>query len=297
MNQPPKLISIDVGACPGWTLQKAEATTTTFIRCVSDDEAMEIFEAASFCRMYATKPTYRLLTSSYRVWQQTFTRAAEAKKEEWTPDLAEDLLSAFVGWLLVWRLILDQAEHDLSARFGADSVELTSFRAARRAAYDGSQSYRIVEALRNIVQHREMLPVILNRIKELDHASGLPVSKVSYKFPVSYLLASPKCPATIRAEFATTPSAEFELPAVIDGAMAAITPVLTALVQISTPELTKHILYLRKLFSETAPVPPLLLRVPRPAAGSKILSFNVEMQPLLDLAYLVQHAPIPQTGA
>ena len=294
MSQPPEVLTIDVGGCEGWTLQRADSTTTTSIRPVDGDEVERIDRAVEFCRRYVISPPYRLLTSSHRVWQQTYARAIEVEREDFNPSLTEDLLGALVGWLLIWRLTLDQAAHDLSERFGRESVQLASFRAATRAAYDSSQAYRIVEALRNIVQHREMPPILLTRSNRLDVASGLPVAVTLCKFPASYLLRSPKCPATVRAELSLTPNAEFELSNVVDDAMTAMMTVLLELARISVPEMIEHVRYLRMLFSETDPVPPLLLRVLRPTADDTVGGFDVQMKHLLDLAYVVQNAPLGQ---
>jgi hypothetical protein len=291
LSKPQPRVTIDVGGCEGWTLQSAGATTT-FVRCVDADEAEQITAAATFCRKYATMPTHRLLASSFRVWKQTFDRIANAKRDEWQPALTEDLLGAFVGWILIWRLVFDQAEHDLSSRFGSDSEQLTQFRLARKAAYDASRGYRVVEALRNLVQHREMPSLHLNRTEELDQATSQRVSRVSYKFSVSDLLNSPKCPATIKKEFGGNPGTELELPDLIDEAMTALNPVLLELTKISTPELITYVNLLRRIFAEAADM-PLLLRLTPPLAGSKYIGVNVEMVPLHDLQFLVKNAPFP----
>jgi len=206
-TKPQQQFNINLGTCPEWTLQKADATTT-FVRCVTAAEVEQIIKAASFCRKYATIPTHRLLSSSFRVWQQTFDRAANAKRGEWNPALAEDLLGAFVGWLLIWRLVLDQAAHDLSSRFGNDSEQLTKFRLSTHNAYDSSRPYRVVDALRNLVQHRGMPSLTLNRTEKLDKDTGRIVTQVSYTFPVSDLLNSPKCPAKVKREFRDQPDME-----------------------------------------------------------------------------------------
>ena len=46
LSQPRPKFTIDLGSCPGWTLQSAGATTT-FVRCVEADEAEQIKAAAS----------------------------------------------------------------------------------------------------------------------------------------------------------------------------------------------------------------------------------------------------------
>jgi hypothetical protein len=291
LTRPHPRFTINLGSCPDWTLQSAGATTT-FVRCVDADETARIIAAAGFCRKYATMPTYRLLSSSFRVWQQTFDRVANAKKGEWHSALTEDLLGAFVGWILIWRLVFDQAEHDLSSRFGSASDQLTKFRSARKAAYDASRAYRVVEALRNLVQHREMPSLVLNRISELDQTTGQPTTKVSYKFPVSDLLNWPKCPATVKNEFRGNPDVELELPDIINQAMIAINPVLFELAKISAPELINHVGLLRRVFIEASGA-PLLLRVKPPLAGSRLIGSNVEMVPLHDLQFIIQNAPIP----
>jgi hypothetical protein len=290
-SRPRPKIKIDLGRCPGWTLQSAGATTT-FVRCVDADEAEQIKVAASFCRKHATMPTYRLLNSSYRVWRQTFDRVANAKKGEWQPALMEELLGAFTGWLLIWRLVLDQAAHDLSSRFGKSSEQLTRFRLATSAAYDTSIAYRVVDALRGLVQHRAMPSLLMNRTEELDRTTGQQVTKVSCRFPVSDLLNSPKCPATVKRDFRDKPEAELELPAFIDEAMTAMNSVLVELVRISVPELTTYISQLRKVFEEASGM-PMLLRAKQPSPGSRADGLNIEMEPLHDLQFLVQNAPIP----
>lgn len=288
---PPRRFNIDLGGCPEWTLQQAGAVTT-FVRCVSAAEAEQIMAAASFCREYATMPTYRLLNSSFRVWQQTYDRAANAKKGEWDIALAEDLLGAFVGWLLVWRLVLDQGAHDLSSRFGDTSEQLTKFRLATNNAYDSSREYRVIEALRNLVQHRGMPSLTLNRKEKLDRDTREVVTEVSYRFPVSDLLNSPKCPATVRNEFRDQPHMELELPATISEAMTAIQPVLIQFLTFSVPELTAHISRLRTMFAEASGVPLLLRATQRSADSSPPVGLDFEMVPLHDLQFLIQNFPI-----
>jgi hypothetical protein len=294
LGQPHPRLKIDLGGCPDWTLQSAGADMA-FVRCVDADEAEEIKEAVGFCRKYVTGATYRLLHSSFRVWQQTFSRASNAKKGELGPALAEDLLGAFVGWLLIWRLVLDQAAHDLSSRFGHDSDQLANFRLATNRAYDTSVAYRVVEALRNLVQHREMPSLHLNRTEELDQATEQPVTKVSYKFSVSDLLNSPKCPVTVKNEFRVKPKMELDLPVIVDEAMAAMDRILVELVKISTPELITYITQLRKIFKEASGV-PLLVRAKQPPADSETAGLKIEMVMIHDLHFLVQNSPIPDTA-
>lgn len=285
-----KTLNLDLGACPEWTLQSAGPTDTRFVRCVSAAEAKQIQAAVGFCRAHGTSPTYRLLTASYATWQQTFDSVAKVEQKHWHPQVSEVLLGAFVGWLLVWRLVLDQADHDLSSRFGKTSAERAKFNAERSAAYDSSRGYRVVEALRNLITHRDMPSLQLSRTQQLDPSTRQVIDSITYRFPVSDLLASPKCPATIKKEFAPNPGEILNLPEIIDDAMTAIMPVLVKLIENYVPELKLHITRLRSVFSEAGGT-PLLLRAVPPQAGSSSVGLNVEMTPLHDLHDLVLNFP------
>lgn len=291
-----KSISIDLGACSEWTLQSATPTETKFVRCVSAEEAELIQATASFCRAHGTTPTYRLLNASYGTWRQTFSSVSTAGPGRLRPQVAEVLLGAFVGWLLVWRLVLDQADHDLSSQYGKNSTERSGFNAARSTAYDSSRGYRVVEALRNLVTHRDMPSLRLNRSQQLDRNTGQVVNAISYIFPASDLLASPRCPATIKKEFESNPAVELDLATIIDDAMAAITQVLIKLIEIYEPELQRHVTRLRPIFDESADM-PLLLRAKPPAAGSSPRGLNIEMIPLHDLQHLVRNFPVQGLSA
>jgi hypothetical protein len=292
MPEQRRSISIDLGACPEWTLQSAGPTETKFVRCVSAAEAEQIQSASSFCRAHGTTPTYRLLNASHATWQQTLTSVTTADQGQWHPQVAEVLQGAFVGWLLVWRLVLDQADHDLSSQFGKDSAERARLKTARNTAYDSSRGYRVVEALRNLVTHRGMPSLRLNRSQQLDRSTGQVVNAVTYRFPVSDLLSSPKCPATIKKEFSSNPAEELDLLTIVGEAMAAITQVLIKLIEIYVPELKRRITQLRPIFDQAADMPLLLRATPPEAAGSTGGGLNFEMTPLHDLQHLVRHFPM-----
>jgi hypothetical protein len=285
---PARIFNIGAGGCLGWSLQRARAESTVCVRCVDDDEAAMIGTAASFCRQYGTQPTHRLLYSSYRVWQQTIASIVSPDMKHLLPSVAEDAMGALVGWILVWRLIIDQASHDLSRRFGKDSAEFRRFKVFKSGVYDDCQGYRVAEALRNMVQHREMPPLSINHSRELDPQSGKPVSRVSFTLPVSWFLDSERCPAVVKSEFRATPDALLQVADVVDDAMGGMGRVIRELIKINLPELSEHVTYLRKVFSETAPDTPVLMRLSeRPNQG---LSFN--MQRLDDLTVFIQNAPI-----
>jgi hypothetical protein len=63
-----------------------------------------------------------------------------------------------VNYLTSMRLFLDHTSRRLKRHYGKPSDPLAAFDAARSSAFDGSAAYRIVDELRNYVQHRG-LPV------------------------------------------------------------------------------------------------------------------------------------------
>lgn len=287
----PRRIPINLGHCGGWTLQKVSATAYTFVRCLDDAEASAIEEAANFCRKYITNPAHGLLRSSYRAWQQAYKTVSE--EAHGTPDLADYLQGAFVGWLLVWSLVRDQSKHGTRTGFGKDSDEYTQLIAATNRAYDESLAYRIVEATRNAVTHREMPPLRLHRNRQLDRGTGEIRAEISYTFAASYLLAWDSCPAAIKREFRSNPDTQVSVPDVIDGAMIAMDTVLVEMMKARMPELNRKILYLRSVFSECEPDLPMLIRATRPLAGSRITGgIDFQVQPLHDIAFVTRNAPI-----
>jgi hypothetical protein len=60
--------------------------------------------------------------------------------------IADELQSAFVGWLLIWRLIIDQADHDITERFGENSSERSMLRQARSNETSDPSSTRCMPA-------------------------------------------------------------------------------------------------------------------------------------------------------
>ena len=73
------------------------------------------------------------------------------------------------------RLYLDQVPHDFSKIYGKDSMHYKSFKQATNKEYTNVRGYRVMEALRNHVQHRS-LPT---------HGISFPVNRDETSDPVS----------------------------------------------------------------------------------------------------------------
>ena len=255
---------------------------------MGDDEADVIRAAVSFCRGYTSNATYRLLFASHRLWQETLARAKGPGSGESLFLFTDELLSALVGWVLIWRLILDQTDYNIASRFGHDSEQRAKFKEATSAAYDSRQGYRLVEAIRNLIQHREMPPLNFTHTTGLDPQSGQLAAQFNITFPVAWLLASPKCPATIKREFQSRAEETIDLAEVVEDAMVGFRTVFEVMVSINAPELGTHIDRLRHLFAEVHPEMPVILRPPSKQQDG---SLNIPMERFDDLLLLVTDAP------
>ena len=293
MAREQRKFSIDLSYCSGWTLQRGKADSTEFIRCLADAEFEKIKAAAMFCREYVLSPPSRLLISSYQIWRNIITQADGQAPGLLPFESSNELQSAFVGWLLIWRLVLDQADHNICRRFGKESNERLLLGQARRDAFDVHRGYRVVEAMRNLVQHREMPPFNLNRNRQLDRQSGQVVNNIEVVFPVSWLLESSKCPAKIKSEFKDSSAEVLSMIDIVDDAMSGFHEVFLTLVRINHPEMMESVNLLRQIFGEAHPGLPVLLRIKRPEAGAIIQGgVQFEIHPIEDLLKVVQEAPV-----
>jgi hypothetical protein len=293
VTREPRTFTIDMGGCWGWTLQRGNPDSTEFIRCVDDNEFKRIMNAVAFCRRYVLRSPARLLVSSHQVWRNIVSKMSDHRETpHLSPELYDELESAFIGWLLIWRLVFDQLDHNVSTRFGRESRERLMLKSARSNAYDTRQGYRVVEAMRNLVQHRDMLPLNVSKTGRLDRQSGKAVRGVEFTFPVSWLLESSKCPAKVKAEFKDTPMRVLDMIDIADDAMAGFQEVFVTIIKINRLELLESINLLRQIFGQAHPGLPILLRMKRPDAGARIYDgTQVQMERIDDLLRVVREAP------
>ena len=78
----------------------------------------------------------------------------------WTTAMDDLLLlnRRLVNIVTAGRLYRDQVKHDISTMYGHESVAANDVETAFRREYDGVLGYRVIEALRNHIQH-EALPI------------------------------------------------------------------------------------------------------------------------------------------
>jgi len=68
--------------------------------------------------------------------------------------------------LTVARLYLDHIKHDVAAMYGGTGEQLTRITRATNTQYDSRLGYRVMEALRNVLQHRSFPIKIMNWCKD-----------------------------------------------------------------------------------------------------------------------------------
>ena len=79
--------------------------------------------------------------------------------------------------LTACRLYLDQSDHGISTLFGKGSPELAGVKAFKNGLYDAHWGYRLMEALRNHVQHSGLIVHIISfpQFRSLGEGSGLDI--------------------------------------------------------------------------------------------------------------------------
>jgi hypothetical protein len=114
---------------------------------------------------------FALLLDNFYEFEVELLKLAEAKVIWPDRDLAESMRERLsldrrlVNLLTACRLYLDQTDHGISGLFGDSSTELIRIKKFKNDLYDRNYGYRVMEALRNYVQH-----------------AGLPVHAIKYNW-------------------------------------------------------------------------------------------------------------------
>ena len=180
--------------------------------------------------------------------------------------------------------------------FAGDSVKESNERLllgqARRDAFDVHRGYRVVEAMRNLVQHREMTPFNLNRNRQLDRQAGQVINNIEVVFPVSWLLESSKCPAKIKSEFKDSSAEMPSMIDIVDDAMSGFHEIFSDACHNQSSGMMESVNLLRQISGEAHPGLPVLLRIKRPEAGAIIQGgVQFEIHPIEDLLRLCKRRP------
>jgi hypothetical protein len=222
-----------------------------YLRPLRDGEYAFIERGDRYFRDGLARPPVSALSTAYNNWQGRFSWA-----EGWARDLGpmpESLISEpLVAFLLTWRMTLDQLASDVSDRFGRDSFQWKTLSTARRRAYDRSSSYRVVEFMRNRVQHQQMPPISHSRNRSLEgDRPGLAVT-----VPAAWLLESSNCPRLLRADLTRSTITTIDMNSVISEAFQAFEDVLRALLLVEDARAPRYLEAYQGLAEETAPAAP-----------------------------------------
>jgi hypothetical protein len=112
----------------------------------------------------AVEEKFEILIENYSEYEQTLLNLTLRKmiRQDYEMALFADdrqvLNRRIANVLTSARLYINQTQHDFATAYGAKSPQLGCLRAAFSREYDQSLGYRVMEAIRNYVQHRA-LPV------------------------------------------------------------------------------------------------------------------------------------------
>lgn len=109
-----------------------------------------------------------------------------------------------VNLLTACRLYLDQTDHMVSSLFGKDSEEPADVRAFKKALYDDHWGYRLMEAIRNHVQHSGLIVHAIGYPRFLSAGEGADYTEfaVTPQAQVKFLVENTKFKKSVLAELA-----------------------------------------------------------------------------------------------
>ncbi len=92
------------------------------------------------------------------------------------------IYAATASFTFLWRLFFDHTFRDLSQRFGKESRQYQSITYAANRAFDTHFGYRLIDALRNYVQHNAMPPLSITSNRQLDENDKTPREELIITF-------------------------------------------------------------------------------------------------------------------
>jgi hypothetical protein len=224
-----------------------------YVRLLRDDEYTFIERGDRYFRGGLARPPVAALSTAYDNWQGRFSWA-----EGWARELGpmpESLISEpLVAFLLTWRMTLDQLASGVSDRFGSNSLQWEALTTARHRAYDRSSSYRVVEFMRNRVQHQQMPPISCSRIRSPEGDRP----RLAVTVPAAWLLESSNCPRLLRADLTRSKITTIDMNSVISEAFQAFEDVLRALFLVEDTCAPRYLEAYQELAEETAPAAPVV---------------------------------------
>lgn len=160
------------------------------------------------CLVLVAEERFQLVLDNFQEWETELLEQAQAALLWRNPDFTTAMQQRltldrrFVNLLTSLRLYLDQSDHNLSHIFGDNSAELIKIKGFKNKLYDDHFGFRLIEALRNHVQHSALpLSAISYNEKRVESKDGFFVqSSVVPKISYDALAENPKFKKSVLEE-------------------------------------------------------------------------------------------------
>jgi hypothetical protein len=258
-------------------------TTIRVMRPILEGEYNEVRSAISYCRTYSDRLSFRLVAGGKKNFDHAVDRLNDNLIEPEVRQASEEISVALVSFVLLWRLSIDQALTELSARFGKTSSQYTDFVQKTKDLYGSHPGYRLVEGLRNYVAHHGMPPisgqVTMERAPETE--SGI-TSTFVLGLSKSKLLASDNIPRILKRDLEESESDDLPLVELMEDAASAFATLVDQMIEFDRPELDAKLEILYSIFNETVPEVPAIADMSTSRKVKKLLRFD-DLFPLMGI--------------
>ncbi len=258
------------------------------------DQVLEIKRAISYCRDYSDRNAAQLVRSGYSAVKSAIDGLGTQTTIQFRNGVSV-IDATTASFTFLWRLFFDHTFRDLSQRFGKESEQYQSVIDATSKAFDNHFGYRLIDGLRNYIQHNAMPPLSVSHSQQLDDNDKVPRERITITFHTSPLLEylmdrNEKRP--LQRDLRSLNEEDISFMELLDNAMLGFTTVVAAVTKVDAPELKRSISLLQGLIIETAPNFPELITIPNfNFSEIRVKSqFNIQSETFYDLADLLVDA-------
>ncbi|WP_154663826.1 hypothetical protein [Saccharomonospora iraqiensis] len=248
-----------------------------YIRALDNAEIEGIERAINFCRQYGERLPIKIVFTTYSSFCELIDQLLSSRELQ-TKSILDAIHAQVSAFCLFWTLFIDHSKADLSSRFGKESGAYLRFVRASNEAYDRHPGYRLVDGLRNYVQH-----VGLPNIAVSKQVKGEPpaFAEASVDVQVS-LVIQPLVAALVKrkekkvlvADLESISSDTIDLVWYLNDAMSGFRYLVKVLGEIDGPELKQSATLLKSVLSETKGEFPAIQEIVIDHTSGKITSFN-----------------------
>jgi hypothetical protein len=225
----------------------------TYLREIDVSEFDRINNAIFFCRQYGDRLPIKIIFTTH----ESILRCVHTLPNVDGIDsrrLTDEIHAQLSAFCLFWTLFIDHAKSDLSRRFGKESAAYAAFLDACSSAYDAYPGYRLIDGLRNYVQHVRMpnVSVTVNRyLKPPDYAEE--VLQVQLSLEVGNLLEALRVRGEkklLQADLLKIQSGEVDLLGYLQSAMRGFRDLVATVGNIDGHELKQNATILKAILEE-----------------------------------------------